>query len=67
MQLTLTSEEHELLVATLEEHQRQLLREIAHASHHQFKTELKTKEELLESIMGKLGMAQRTKDAADAA
>lgn len=58
MELTLTSAERELLLEVLEEHHRELLREIARARHHEFKVALKSKERLLESILTKLKAAQ---------
>lgn len=54
MELTLTSAERELLLEVLEEHHRELLREIARAKHHEFKVALKGKEKLLESTVTKL-------------
>jgi hypothetical protein len=38
----------------LEDRQRELLREISRAMHHEFKTALKDNEKLLESILNKL-------------
>lgn len=58
MELTLTSAERELLLEVLEEHHRELLREIARARHHEFKVALKSKERLLESTLTKLKAAQ---------
>jgi vacuolar-type H+-ATPase subunit E/Vma4 len=58
MELTLTSAERELLLEILEEHQRELLREIAKAKHHEFKSVLKNKEKTLESIVTKVEVAQ---------
>ena len=58
MELTLTSAERELLLEVLEEHHRELLREIARARHHEFKVALKTKERLLESTVTKLKVTQ---------
>ena len=46
--------EQELLLEILEEHHRELLREIARTKHRDFKHVLKRKEELLESIVHKL-------------
>lgn len=54
MELTLTSAERELLLEVLEEHHRELLREIARARHHEFKVALLSKERLLESTITKL-------------
>lgn len=57
MELTLTSAERELLLEVLEEHHRELLREIARARHHEFKVALRMKEKLLESTVTKLNVA----------
>ncbi len=54
MELTLSSIERELLVEILEEHHRELLREIARTRHYEFRDLLKRKEQLLESILHKL-------------
>jgi hypothetical protein len=54
MELMLSSTERELLLEILEEHHRELLREIAWTKHHEFKQVLKGKEKLLVSIVGKL-------------
>ena len=54
MELTLTSAEGEFLLEVLEEHHRELLREIARATHHEFKVALKNKEGLLDSTLRKL-------------
>jgi len=54
MELTLSSIERELLVEILEEHHRELLREIARTGHYEFRDLLKRKEQLLESILHKL-------------
>lgn len=58
MELTLTSEERELLMEVLEEHHRELIREIARARHHEFKHALKNKERTLETVISKLKIAQ---------
>ena len=54
MELTLRSEEAELLLEVLEEHHRQFIREIARARHHEFKCALKSKEKMIESVVDKL-------------
>ncbi|HXX26978.1 MAG TPA: hypothetical protein VEI99_00870 [Terriglobales bacterium] len=54
MELMLTSDERELLLEVLEEHHRQLIREIARARHHEFKSALKSKERMIESVVNKL-------------
>jgi hypothetical protein len=59
MDLILNSEEKRQLMEILEEHQRELLREISRAKHHHtFRTSLQKKEQLLESIIDKLEAAQ---------
>jgi len=54
MELLLNLEEKKLLMEILEEHHRQLLREISHTDHHEFRIALKKKERLLESVLSKL-------------
>lgn len=58
MELTLTSAEREFLLEILEEHHRELFREIAGTDHRDFKSVLKNKEKLLESVVNKLEMVQ---------
>jgi trehalose utilization protein len=55
--LTLSDKEHGLLQEILEERQRRLLVQIAHADHHDFKVLLKEREELVESLLGRLAVA----------
>ncbi|HVO79902.1 MAG TPA: hypothetical protein VMT28_04180 [Terriglobales bacterium] len=57
MEVTITPEEMELLIEVLEEHHRELLREISRASHHDFKLVLRKKEKLLESVLVRLRAA----------
>jgi hypothetical protein len=58
MELTLTTAERELLLEILEEHHRELFREIAGTDHREFKAVLKNNETLLESVINKLEMLQ---------
>ena len=58
MELTLSSTEKDLLLEILGQHHRELLREIARTTHHEFKDGLKKKEQLLESIVSKLELLQ---------
>jgi len=58
MELTLTTAEREFLLEILEEHHRELFREIAGTDHREFKSILKNKEKLLESVVNKLEMLQ---------
>ena len=52
--LTLNDEESELIQEILEERHRVLLVEISHTDHHHFKTVLRKKAELLESVLSRL-------------
>ena len=54
MELTLSSEEAELLLSILEQHHRELLNEIWHTQHRDFKVALRKNEKLLESILNRL-------------
>ena len=54
MDLLLSSSERELLLEILEEHHRELLREISRTEHHAFRSALKNKERLLERVLDKL-------------
>lgn len=54
MQVTLSSEEQQLLMKVLEERHRELLREISRATHHEFKIVLQNNAKLLESVVNKL-------------
>jgi hypothetical protein len=54
LSLSLTDEERDLVQEVLEERHRTLLLEIAHTDHHHFKTVLRKKAELLESVLSRL-------------
>ena len=54
MELLLTAEEHEYLVTILEQCHRQLMNEIWHTEHRDFKELLRRQEKLLESIVSRL-------------
>ncbi|HVT99344.1 MAG TPA: hypothetical protein VHE33_17710 [Acidobacteriaceae bacterium] len=54
MELTLSVEEHEFLLKTLEQRHRELLREIAHTDHREFKHGLRMDEKLLDSLVDRL-------------
>lgn len=54
MELTLSAEEQELLLNILEQHHRELLKEIAHTDHHEFKQGLRRNEKLLDSLVSRL-------------
>jgi DNA-binding MarR family transcriptional regulator len=57
VELTLTVEERQLLTDILNEHHRELLREIFKTDHHEFKATLREKETLLESLLSKVNAA----------
>jgi len=54
MQLTLTPEEHELLLRILEQHHQGLLKEIWHTDHREFRLALREDEKQLESVLSRL-------------
>lgn len=54
MELTLTTEEHELLLRILEQHHHGLLKEIWHTDHREFRLSLREDEKLLESLVNRL-------------
>ena len=54
MELTLTTEEHRLLVDILEQRQRELIREISHTDHKLFKQALRKNAKVLESMLTRL-------------
>lgn len=54
MELTLTAQEEELVRTILDEHYRELLREIAKTDTRDFRLDLREKAKLLESVMSKL-------------
>lgn len=54
MQVDFSFEERELLLETLQEHQRELLRERAHTDHREFRTSLREKVRTLERVLDKL-------------
>lgn len=54
MEITLTSQEEELIRTILDEHYRGLLREIAKADNRDFRMDLKEKAKRLESVLSKL-------------
>jgi hypothetical protein len=51
MGLTLTDEEEELLVNILEQRRREILKEISHTDHYEFKEILRKNDGLIESIL----------------
>jgi len=54
MELTLTPEERELLLSILEQRHQEMLKEIWHTHHREFKAGLRKNEKLLESVLGRL-------------
>lgn len=54
MELILTAEEHELLITMLEQRHRELMKEIWHTDHRQFKELLQRQERLIESMLTRL-------------
>lgn len=54
MDISVSSEERELLLEVLEERQRVMLREISRARHHDFRDTLKRSETLLEGLIIRL-------------
>ena len=54
MELTLTNEEEELLVHVLEQRHRDILKEISHTDHYEFKEILRKNDGLIESILTQL-------------
>jgi hypothetical protein len=58
MELTLTSAEREVLLELLKEHHRVLFREICRTDHREFRSVLKNREKLLDSVICKLETVQ---------
>ena len=54
MELTLSAEEHDLLLCVLEQRHQELLKEIWHTHHGNYRVVLREKEKLLESILSRL-------------
>lgn len=54
MEITLTPEEAELLLNIVEHRHREILKELWHTHHSEFKEGLRKSEKLLESIMNRL-------------
>jgi len=54
MELTLNTEEQELLVSILDQRHRELLKEIAHTDYREFKQGLRKNERLLDSMLSRL-------------
>jgi hypothetical protein len=58
MKMEITSEQREFLIGLLEEHRRELIREIARAGHLDFRTRLRDKTQLLETILDQVAAAE---------
>jgi tRNA G26 N,N-dimethylase Trm1 len=58
MELRLTLDERQLLAEILRQHQRELSLEISHTDHHEFKTRLRARAQMLEEVLEKLGASQ---------
>ncbi len=56
--LNLTAEEHELLLSILGERHRELMNEIWHTDHREFKERLKKQEKVLESLVHRVQTLQ---------
>ena len=54
MELHINSEEQKLLGEVLQHHQRELLLEISHADHRDYKETLRRREQMLESLLEKV-------------
>lgn len=54
MELTLNTQEQQLLLSILEQRHQELIREIAHTDHREFKQGLRKNEKLLEAMVGHL-------------
>ncbi|MBZ5629154.1 MAG: hypothetical protein LAO06_09855 [Acidobacteriia bacterium] len=58
MELHITAQEKELLAEVLRQHQRELMLEISHAAHHDFKVALRDRARLLEELLKRLDAAE---------
>jgi len=58
MELRLNSEERNLLQCILNEHLRELVLEISHASHHDFKAQLRKNAAMVEELLSRLGVPE---------
>ena len=54
MELTLSTEEQQVLLDILEQRHRELLKEISHTAHRDFKQGLRKNEQLLEAMISRL-------------
>ena len=58
MELRLTLQEEQLVAEVLRQYQRELRLEISHTDHHEFKSKLRERAQLLEGVLEKLGVSQ---------
>lgn len=58
MELRLNPEERNLLACILNEHLRELLLQISHATHHDFKVELRKKAAMVEDLLSRLRVSE---------
>lgn len=58
MELRLTLEEERLVAEILQQYRRELVLEISHTDHHDFRTRLRERAHVLEGVLEKLGVAQ---------
>jgi predicted glycoside hydrolase/deacetylase ChbG (UPF0249 family) len=58
MELRLTLQEDQLVAEVLRQYQRELRLEISHTDHHEFKSRLRERAQVLEGVSEKLGVSQ---------
>ncbi|HEX9119078.1 MAG TPA: hypothetical protein VF840_00910 [Terriglobales bacterium] len=58
MELQLTLQEEQLVAEVLRHYQRELRLEISHTDHHEFKSRLRERAQVLEGVLEKLGVSQ---------
>jgi hypothetical protein len=58
MELKLTVDEEQLVAEVLRHYQRELRFEISHTDHHELKSRLRERAQLLEGVLEKLGVSQ---------
>lgn len=58
MELQLTLQEEQLIAEVLRQYQRELRLEISHTDHHEFKSKLRERAQVLEGVLEKLGVSQ---------
>ena len=58
MELRLTVDEQQLIADVLRRYQHELMLEISHTDHREFKTSLRERERMLEGLLEKLGVSQ---------